>query len=499
MRDLTYRMSRTTATAYDRVTGDGTHAAVGDPETPTLLGAETIGAQRLDEWPSFVREAFGHLYRPDDAEAAPLPTPPTWAAQATRALLADPSMPELRVMCGGSRTLAADAAARLAYGVAGAVGLDELPKDKAAAREEGEARADVEALAELAEAATDEQRDAMVKAAKEAGKLWARAKARRTLVAGAAADPAAALAVGNVAARVAADTKAKAEAMAALRGLGFGREGRDGDLDGDVPVELAEQVMRDKLLRDVLAALGRIRQTARGKIDEVPGAGNLDVVGIDHGDDIGALVDDELALLVGGAEDDVLERLSEKRTMVWKRRREDKAGEGDFTVVLDCSGSMSMWSRATTSRALALALILDAVRARRRVVFVTFATTVLDVVVVERDGTGLSAAIRAAGRAPSGGTNADVALRRASKERSPGDKRADAAIITDGDWTADAHIAAELVASGGDFTEVRIADAGDHVTAGAVLADHPWMSAALVVHDVAGAVKAIGQIKRWKA
>jgi hypothetical protein len=491
LRDLTYRASATTRVAYDSVRS-----------TALVQAAEGLGASGLAEWPSFAREAFGHLYRPQDAEVS-VDAPVSWAQRATTSLLDSPQIEELQQMTRGSRALAGEAIGGLLKAVASASGIDMMPSGKGAS-DPVDDRADVEAMAELADGEGDPSTvEAMTAAAKAAGKRWGEAAARRRVVEQRMQS-------GNLPSMTAAavattvkSVKAKAEAMAIARGLMAGA-GIDERVLGDdgLPDALVAMIMNDARMRDVIAMLGRLKANpaAAWSSDDAVN-GSLDVVGITMGDDPRRLVVSELAMLGHPlAKYDVLMRMAEKQATVRSQRGEEPADRGDFFLLVDKSGSM--WGEnIVLARAIAMAAMLTAIKDRRRVSLVMFDTTVKSHVVVQRGGAGIHLAFQALAMTPGGGTDGVAAIHAALRTVNEDErKRTDVVMVTDGEWTDGEHgertasiVGPQLARNGGGFHELRIIGDGDYVKP-----KRAWMTSLtpVTVDDDGGACRALKSITK---
>ena len=490
--NLTYRQSATGRLAFERVTEQG---------DSSLACTAEAHAAKLQEWPSFCREVFGRIYRPADAVDNPLAQPEPWAAKATASLESHPEFSELRAAARGSRILSATAASSLASGVATAMGIDRLAATDAAQAPHEHRRA-VERACQLAHEMRADGNDAAADATEAAARLqgiaWKNALARRANAA--KSVDAAAIAIGCVAVDVAEQVSKQALALGTLKvllagaGVGEGSSEMDG---GEIPDDLVRMIVKGGMLADVLALLGKMKDSSIKAFSAPVGKGKLDVTGVTMGGDAQRLVGSELALL--GRLDtrlDVMRRLQGKSAMVREQRGEEQQNRGDFVLLGDRSGSMQ-GRRIVMARAALLAMMLEAVKGRRRVVLVMFDNHVRPAVVVDRHGKGIMAALRELMLEPSGGTDAVGAMVEARRHLSTVERqRVDTAIVTDGDWTdPPVDVQAVMRRAGGQFHEVRIVD---RVTRHASNNDHPWMDSftALGVDDVDGAVTATKTITR---
>lgn len=459
MRDLTYRVSATTARAFDKSSDE-----LGD--------ATTRHASKVAEWQSFGREAFGRLYRPQDATRT-VTAPDSWALRATDALTTSPDWSEAVEAARSHRVVAAATTATLLDAVAKALGVDGMPDggsstdprslDRAARRAQEAAQAAWERMTkandERDDAAAQDARDefdAASAAAKAADVAAAQARARRAMLEGAAKAQAAKVAVAV--AKAAKEAKAMAEAVALLAGVGVGGDGVEGDIDE----ELLRLVRDSADVREVLRQVGRSKDAATKRTGLRDG-GRLDVLGVDAGRDVFSLASSEMLLLsMGGvARLDVLSRAEQGAALVVSRAGDKPAEAGDFVLLVDRSGSMA-GARQRSARAFAMGSILRALGERRRVVVVAFDDGPAARAVVERDGRGLPDAVRALLLPARGGTDAVGAMRSAVDALSTNERaRVDTLIVTDGEWSDPTPETLRLLRrGGGSFKAVLVDGAG---------------------------------------
>lgn len=450
-RDLTFEMSATAKDAFERVE-DKTAAA------------QSEYSPAISEYGSFVRECFGRLYRPLDAEERPLPQQRVepWASKATTALEQQEAWPEARQLCRSHRVIAAETANNLALAVGAHLGLKNMPRNNAASADPVEMERRVRKLSrlheKLQEAGEVEAAAEAEEAAKNVGKQWSESIARRIVV----NDRAANLPLPQIGQLVTAATlKAKemAEAVAVLTEAGVGR-GPDG-FDSEIPDDLVTMAARTKGINEVLRLLGKMREAYKKASMAPVGKGKLDVVGVTAGRDITKLVSTEMSRLGHPLMRlDVMRRAHEGQAMIREQRGEKEAERGDFVLLVDVSGSMGWGSAGPNivyARAVAFAMLLRAMEEGRRVVLVMFDHGVRMKVVVERNGRNLAEAARALLCEPGGGTDAVAACKEARASLTPDERvRVDTCIVTDGEWEASAEDVAALRRSGGQFRAVLV-------------------------------------------
>lgn len=469
-RDVTYTPSAVTNYAYAKARD--AEAAAGPGSSSPVADAEATHEKRLGEWPSFVRDVFGRLFRPQDARDRSLPSGRVepWASKAVTALEQHGDFAELQVAARAHRGIAGAAAATLADAVAKEMGIDKLSEGGDAAVDPRAAERRVRRLAEETEEESDEETAKEIQdAARDAADAWGRSLARRRALAGKADDAGMAKRLGKALASATETAKKAAEAIAVLVGAGIGAGG--GGEDNEIPDDLVRLVMADANVAAILEKLGAIQRAERTSEMKPVGQGKLDVVGVTMGNDPLHLVSSELAMLGHPAlRVEVLSRLVDGGALVSEQRGEEPSNRGDFVELVDRSGSMSgepiQWARA-----IALAMMLRALREKRRVIVVMFDHDVSATVEVRPgDNKALAAAIRALLMEAGGGTDAVKACRAARARLSPREKdRVDTVIITDGIWTANAADVAALRRSGGTFRGVLV---------GAGAQSHSWLDGA---------------------
>ncbi|MBM4356975.1 MAG: VWA domain-containing protein [Deltaproteobacteria bacterium] len=460
MRDLTFKISATASRAFTR-SGD-----VVDESAARF-------SSKVGEWPSFVRETFGRLYRPQDADRS-LTSPEAWASRATEHLTTSPEWREAALASRSHRLVAAETAARLADGIGRVLGLDALPDNDAAADPATAERAARRALDGQAEAQERYRRandDADSVAAVEAAEdvagfgaaarsaqaLAARGRARRAVMEATMRERASDLA--QVVAQASKEAQATAAAIGLLAGAGVGGDGEEGEID-EALVKLARESAD---VRAILAEVGRERQAQAKRAGSTTG-GRLDVVGVDGGRDVFSLASVEMMRLSAGGLSrlDVLARAEQGAALVVQRRGESPATGGDFVLLVDRSGSMA-GERQRAARAFSMGAILRAMSERRRVIVVAFDDGPAARAIVERDGRGLADAAKALLLPARGGTDAVGAMREACAALSPNERaKVDTLIVTDGYWQdPTTEQLRALRRGGGTFKAVLVDGAGE--------------------------------------
>ncbi|WP_018504918.1 vWA domain-containing protein [Parafrankia discariae] len=250
----------------------------------------------------------------------------------------------------------------------------------------------------------------------------------------------------RAAARTAAAGAETALAAEAAVMTGWGVEpGQLERLDAGERMRLAEK-MRGGKLAAFAALIGRFRQMATAQRARRVEHAKGEYVGVTLGDDLAALVPDELvALAVPALRAQFAIRYADRQLMVYDQRGIDHDAQGAIIAVVDCSTSMTNWDThgltgEAYAKALALAL-LDSARAARPVrafAGILFASEPIDPIVFPADlPVDLGEQIRFAETFPGGGTVFAPALDAAAglleaEFNATGRAKADIVIITDG-------------------------------------------------------------------
>lgn len=159
------------------------------------------------------------------------------------------------------------------------------------------------------------------------------------------------------------------EAAAAF-GLGEGGGSRR-NLETGRMAALFKRVRHNASLRRIAEMAGRLRRYARSKQRQKTRHGYDDMVGVALGDDLGAILSEELALLDSELEPDLLRRYVEAELMQYEYQGIEKKGLGPLFVILDESGSMQ-GAKNEAAKALALALAWVAKQQNRWCCLVSF-------------------------------------------------------------------------------------------------------------------------------
>jgi len=389
------------------------------------------GEGKLSEWTSGICEVHDRLAGGDGPR---LPDPSPIGEAIHRALESAPDFAELQAACAMYPRAAADAAAALCDGIAGAIGLDSMRQDPAAAQDPREAREAARAARAAAEAAANagdfaeaRRQNAKTEAAEAAA---ARAEGRRAAAMAAMAQDSAR--IGAVVRRAAATAADQADAARALAGMGCGA-GAGGADPATVDPDLVRMAAKTPELRRILALAGALRRSADAQgrpAREIPGREGIDGPGVGGLDRLADLVPAERAAISGalgdGARMLATVRLAKGAARVWDRPG-GRGERGPVVVALDCSGSMAAGNRAEWARAVALAVSVGALREGRAVSLFSFdgharrafsarkigeLANLVRGIVGPSGGTDIAAAMHAAADAlralPRGGANGDV-------------------------------------------------------------------------------------------
>lgn len=420
-RNLTVRVGATASRSFRK--------SVEEIDAPLRKAAEKHAA-KLSEWPSFTRETFARLYDENNCKPLPENEVSSWGVQASGVLERQPEWPTMREASQAHRSIAADVSARLSELVASSIGLDNMPENGDGAADPRDLEGLKKSLRELLndQGLTDEQikKHPAMTAAENQEHIGdkVRQQLQTNLVSAARRGT---LRSGMT--QIAEDAQNKAEAVAALAGMGVGSDnGADGN-EG-VPEDLIKMAAQDGMLLKIIKQIGRMQEAYAESGKSKIAQGNCDVVGIRPGDDIGHLLPFERAKLVHSpaTRREVIMRILEKQATCWELKGEENRNEGDVVLLVDRSGSMG-GDRIIWARALAAVIMSLAVRDGRRVGLVMFDHTATGELIDKKSK--LADGIRMLGLPASGGTDIDAALNVAEKIL-PDLREPDVIVISDG-------------------------------------------------------------------
>lgn len=455
MRDLVFRLSATSSRAFDAV-----QHKVWSPDRT----AET----RIAEWPSFVRQVFGALYRPDDRTNV-VDNPDKWAVRALETVTTDPDFAQMQRDCRTHRVLAMRTAYTVCDGVAMSMDIRHMAPSttNGAQSDPEEAKRLTKLLADHADK-TQDRKD--LEAAESQAMRWRAANLRRSKLETTHIDM-------DVMDRVCtiATTQANSAArrLTVIRGLLAGTTAGELERDSAEVDQLVQSLCNDPLLCDIIDRVGREMVAERKAEAAKATTGNLDIVGVKADDDVSRLTGLDRAMF-GSASVmglDVMRRIVDSEAMCLELDGEEDKDGGDFVVLFDKSSSMGARSRLVTARAVGILALARALRQRRRVTVIPFDGAVHPSATVEKDGAGIAKAIAAFAVKPSGGTDGTAAVN-AATDVADG-KPVDVLIVTDGEWSADEHAVAEVKRTNAKFHEVRVVDDLSTSTNGDA---RPWMA-----------------------
>ena len=390
-------------------------------------------AGHLDEWPAFVREVFAALYDPDELRPLHPDEQSAFAVAAMRALEVQSSFVTLRESASAHRVIAAESSSRLSKVAAKAMGLDKMDADDVPSDDPRGVDEILDQLEDLMSdsGATEEQiADARTSAQVEAQRGQMVRNAMMSNLDQAMRSPQMAAAVAGIAA----DAKKKADAVSAARG--FGLEGTSEDGDDGIDEELLSFLMGNPTLLAVLKECGRLRESASATGLAATVSGNCDVLGVVPGDDFARLTSHEIALLDDDdLGDHTIARVVDGDALCWELKGEERRDNGDKIIIVDRSGSMH-GATIVFARALAAAALVDARRAKKRVVLCMFGSGPCTVVRVDAKH-GIKDALRALGLPADGGTDTPSAYDAVMAEGFGDLRDPDVLLITDGGFPAD--------------------------------------------------------------
>lgn len=235
-------------------------------------------------------------------------------------------------------------------------------------------------------------------------------------------------------------------------------------------MELAERLTRIPQLNDFAAEIGRFRQEALFAARQPGAVEAQEIVGVEIGGELAALLDSELALLA----DPDLELLlyatiAMEEALQYEYSGRAPSGMGPFIVLTDISGSMQgikeRWAKAFIIAALEIAK-----KDNRNVAVILFDTKIHEPVMVFPGGRAtLAEKAYLAQSFANGGTNWQPALEAAlaNIEDETGDwKTADIVLVTDGIYKLSPEFTAQYVRrcqAKGIRTHGVLLDCGDHL------------------------------------
>lgn len=242
------------------------------------------------------------------------------------------------------------------------------------------------------------------------------------------------IAVRRVLAQAEQDTAATEQAMV---GLGWGREsGPQGEpTTADEKLRIARAVKHSKKLQDIMRQAGRMTNIAQKKQRQKVQYTRTEVVGIEQGDDLSAVLPAEFGYLMHGnpaLKNLFLKRLSEAELLQYEMETREPQAQGPIIVMVDCSGSMG-GEPDTWSKACALALYSIARKQRRDFSFILFDTRITNEVHIAKGEHKPDNLIALLTSGVGGGTSFEAPLRRAVELiKTDAHKKADVVVITDG-------------------------------------------------------------------
>ena len=437
------------------------------------------------EWPSFSREVFGRLYRPEDEQQL-VDKPEAWAQRAHSLLEQQADWLSLRQACAGNALLAARAARTLEDIVRDAFG----PPDEQGHGDPAELQAQQDTLRRMQQMLGLDPAG-IDKALAELERLKGRAELRRIAVQAKVEALARDGTLGKAiaAAKVEVDKAAEEHRLLSSFGVDPGRHVADAQVDS----ALAGLVANSEELKAILRAMGAMLRSHHARELERGRIGQCDVVGVVPGRDLSRLTSSERARLAHPTlRADVIRRTLDGAAQTYELRGGlDDRDRGDVIVCVDRSGSMDgarmVWARAVAAATLALAT-----RDGRRVVLVLFSNRAETVIVDGASPTKAKDLVDAlsmlAGRAH-GGTDAVGAVTHALSFARP-DQPPDVLVITDAELgdTVPAMVTATAPARARKGRVTAVLIAAEEAT--------PWADAQFVVGGEEPTGRAVDVLQR---
>lgn len=396
MTDLQYRVSAAAKLRYQKMR----------EESPPLMATEIeLGEHTHPDFPLVQREVFGRLYhrhtKPVAMEAeTPIERLAKWFHEKLDEV---PAWSSLRETCHMDSLCAANATQTLLNHLALECGLPEISDI------EDEDAAD-EALEQWLDSMTSDEAQAEIRGELDRACLKASKEAR--------------------------------EVQEAVSLLLPGTSSQQlSDADPATAMKLGQLMQSNPALRDILAALGPLRQAMTAQARKKPMDGKVNPVSVEPTDQLRDLLGAEVAkLAMADTEDHTLLRLTQRQTLGIKRRDSTPLDQGPFVILADCSQSMTTpaWqgiSRIDLAKALIIASLLQAKEQGREVKLIWFDGAAWQQQVdLSTPASTLDTIQRIALQSAVGGTSLSAPFLKL-REVQPDQERADVLLISDGNAT----------------------------------------------------------------
>lgn len=418
-----------------RANGGAVKDAIGAVANGERTGAGASPTRATENARDLGTEVFSRLYGSPDKLETPA-TDPAWASAAHGLLDALPEFDGLREAVAGDPDMAALAASECMQALSGKVG--DLAKVAEQKRQEDEANGNGSPSNGAANGSPSNGSPSNGSGSGASARSASAAAVRAALRKG-----------------IAKATQRVSEAREALSGLAPGLESAPPTHEQQDAgrLALAENLLRNPRLRDVLRRAGRIARLARDRRTSRDTHAREEIVDVERGADLARILPAGLARLRHPLLRKVaLREIVERQAVQYKLEGRETLGRGPIVVLLDRSGSMQgdpeLWASAT-----AIALMGAGAREKRAVTVVEFTYSVDTVskvvgskgsrlspsdpaVVVDADLAVSTLAIELASRRSTGGTSFGPVLAYGMR-CGVLDDRADLVFVTDGLATAD--------------------------------------------------------------
>lgn len=359
-------------------------------ERCNLSNVRDLFSDRLSEWPDFVEQLFGKLLFDSQTTEMPVDEQNEWVRNAFNMLEDMPDFADVKSASAYHPSIAAEYTDKLSHTIAEAMNLRKLPRDDPDSPEQIQSMVD---YATENGYACDDIKHRLNKAKLNRTKCILKAESsvefKRQMK------------------MFAEDATDQQEIVKVFNSFGLG--GDKSKLQDGIPHDLIQFILHDKELLKLIKSLGGLRQAmARNELMS-PSKRGVSISGVKCDDRLEDLLSSELVKLNDPIlKIDLLDRLANKKALVWEKKAKTPREHGDILLMLDKSGSMTTPMDTSRSRnewatAVAVATVLKALRDKRTVYAITFNSWPEGMIVKSHDD--LKKFMAHVTARPSGGTN----------------------------------------------------------------------------------------------
>lgn len=370
--------------------------------------------ETIPDYSKFVREVFGRLYD----EIIELDDPEPWAAFAHARADEVPEFEQLRLAVGTDRWDAGESARSIGGHV-----LENWPKQPSGAPwgqpQDGESDGEnqdgepqVGGTSEDEEGNENEQDDGSDEAARKLRQAFREACSQAM--------------------------QAHVEQQAAMSMLGWSKEGTGSgrEMNSEAKARLAKLLKKHRRIVELARQVGRMRRLLRRSRRETVGSSVHGITDVGPGADLARTLPSEFSLLRHRLTRlEFLRRYVERTTLAYQLQGTEQLGRGPMVVCVDVSGSMR-GRRDTWAKALAIALVQQAMEDNRHAAVLTFDTQLRSTYEYDpKQGMSIDRLAELLDDFSGGGTSFHAPLNQARAIiDQPGEwERADVVLVTDGE------------------------------------------------------------------